>query len=405
MDHKIVIKNVNILDLRKTTKETFDTIGFIKNANLILVSPETADYMPGIHAKNINTVAEIPPNVEIQTCMSHVTIDANYLSGFPSPRFLLVMGKVIVEPDVTQELLNTKLAGLVAMGRVICPEALAGTIQSKAKLMMGGTITYPSGSVLVANSLTLDDDYLNTLDDGTHLVATGSLRIIDHVSTELIEKKIHVLHAYGNILCRQEHALAIKAKLAKTKGMTVIPAGHRLIEGSLPLDTLTLQTLENEKMFCMGDVIIDANVDSQALDAAISKLGTLGAILCPVALKDVLKAKCDMLDNRVVLYEGTLWYVDDARQLLADQFDYIDGLMTLVIRDELTIGPDVSPETILKRIHKIHNLGDIVCQPEQQAAIEARLGIREGDISTPCEPETEKMDEGPYIGNANVLVL
>lgn len=405
MDQNIVIKNVNILDLRKTTKETFDTIGFIRNANLILVSPETADYLPGIHAKNINTVAEIPPNIEIQTCMSHVTIDANYLSGFASPRFLLVMGKVIVEPDVTQELLDAKLAGLVVMGKVICPEALAGTLQSKAKLMMGGTMTYPSGSVLVANSLTLDDDYLHTLDDGTHLVATGSLRIIDHVSTELIEKKIHVLHAYGNVLCRQEHALVIKAKLAKTKSMIVIPAGHRLIEGSLQLDALTLQTLENEKLFCMGDVVINTDVDSQAMDNAISKLGTLGIILCPVDLKDVLKAKCDMLDNRVILYEGTLWYVDDTRQLVADQFDYIDGLMTLVIRDELTIAADVSPESILKRIHKIHNLGDIACLPEHVPAIEARLGIREGDINTPSEPEAEKGDEGPYIGNANVLVL
>jgi hypothetical protein len=405
MDQKIVIKDVNVLDLRKTTKETFDTIGFIKNANLILVSPETADYMPGIHAKNINTVAEIPPNVEVQTCMSHVTINAAYLSGFPSPRFLLVMGRVIVEPDVTQDLIDDKLAGLVVMGKLVCPESVAGTLQSKTKLMMGDTTTYPSGAVLATSSLSLDDDYLNTLDDGTQLVATGSLRVIDHVTTELIERKIHVLHTHGSILCRQEHALVIKSKLARTKSMTVIPTGHRLIEGSLHLDPLTLQTLESERLFCMGDVIINADVDSQALDTAISKLGTLGVILCPIALKDILKTKCDMLDNRVILYEGTLWYVDDDRQLMSDQFDYIDGPMTLVIRDGLTIGPDVSPETILKRIHKIHNLGDIVCQPEQVSAIEARLGIREGDVSTPNEPEVETQDEGPYIGNANVLVL
>lgn len=405
MDQKIVIKNVNVLDLRKTTKETFDTIGFIKNANLILVSPETADYMPGIHAKNINTVAEIPANVETQTCMSHVTINAAYLSSFPSPRFLLVMGKVIVEPDVTQDLIDAKLAGLVVMGKLVCPEAVAGTLQSKAKLMMADTTTYPSGAVLATNSLTLDDSYLNTLDDGTHLVATGSLRVVDHVTTSLIDRKIHMLHAHGSILCRQEHALVIKSKLARAKSMTVIPAGHRLIEGSLQLDTLTLQTLENEQLFCMGDVIINADVDSQALDSAISKLGTLGVILCPITLKDILKTKCDMLDNRVVLYEGTLWYVDDDRELLPDQFDYIDSQMTIAIRGELAISAAVSPEAILERIHKIHNLGDIVCQPEQVAAIEARLGVREGDVSTPKESEINKEDEGPFIGNANVLVL
>jgi len=64
MDQQTTVKNVNILDLRKTAKETFDKISFIKNVNLILVSPETAGYLPGIPAKNINTVAEIPQDVQ-----------------------------------------------------------------------------------------------------------------------------------------------------------------------------------------------------------------------------------------------------------------------------------------------------------------------------------------------------
>jgi len=405
MDQQTTVKNVNILDLRKTTKETFDKIGFIKNANLILVSPETAGYLPGIPAKNINTVAEIPPDIEIQTCMSRVTINASYLSSIPSPRFLLVMGRMLVEPDAPPELIDAKLDGMVIMGKLICPESVAGLMQSKAKLLMGRTTTYPLDSVLVADSLILDDTFLNTLDDGSQLVVAGSLRVVDDVSSELIEQKIRALHAHGSILCRQEYALAIKAKLVGSRDMTVIPAGHRLVEGALTLDELTLQTLENEKLFCMGDVVIDSDVDSQALDRAISKLGTLGIILCPSTLKEILKTKCDMLDNRVVLYEGTVWYVDDDRQLLPDQFNYIDGLMTIVVRADLKIASDVSPETILERIHKIHNLGDIICQPEHVPAIETRLGIREGDITTPKAEEAEETDKGPSIGNANVLVL
>jgi len=405
MDQKTMIKNVNILDMRKTAKETLDKIGFIKNVNLILVSPETAAFLTGIPVKNVNTVAEIPADVETQTCMKHVTINASYLSGIPSPRFLLVMGKAIVAPDATPELIDAKLEGMVVVGKLICPEAIAGLLQSKAKLLMGTTTTYPEDAVVVATSLVLDDAFLNTLDDGSQLVVIDSLRVVDDVTSELIERKIRALHAHGSILCRQEHALTVKAKLVGSRNMTVIPAGHRLIEGALTLDELTLQTLENEQLFCMGDVIINSDVDSQALDRAISKLGTLGVILCPIALKDVLKTKCDMLNNRVVLYEGTLWYVDDGRQLLPDQFNYIDGLITIVVRAGMTIASDVSPEAILERIHKIHNLGDIVCQPEHVPAIEARLGIREGDVSTPKAEETDKADEGPSIGNANVLVL
>jgi len=405
MDQKTTIKNVNILDMRNTTKETVDKIGVIKNANVILVSPETAGFLTGIPAKNINTVAEIPADAKIQTCISHVTINASYLSSTSAPRFLLVMGHVIVEPDATLELIDAKLEGMVIMGKLICPETVTGLLQSKAKLLMGSTTTYPEDAVLVANSLVMDDAFLNTLDNGSQLVVTGSLRVVDDITSELIEQKIRGLHAHGNILCRQEHALAIKAKLVGSRSMTVIPAGHRLVEGSLTLDELTLQTLESEQLFCMGDVIISADVDLQALDRAISSLATLGVILCPVALKDVLKTKCDMLDNRVALYEGTLWYIDDDRQLLPDQFNYIDGLMTIVVRADLMIGSDVSPETILERIHKIHNLGDIICRPEHVPAIEARLGLREGDVVTPKTDDAESADEGPSIGNANVLVL
>ena len=405
MDQKLIIKNVNILDLRKTTKETFDTIGFIKNANLILVSAETAGYMPGIHAKNVNAVAEIPTELGIQTCMSSLTIDAGYLSGMAGPSFLLVMGKMIVKPDVTPELLDAKLAGLVIMGDLICPETVAGLLQSKTKLLMGGTTTYPSGAVLVTSSLTLDDDVLGSLDDGSHLVVAGSLRVLDDVTDELMSRKIQAIDAHGSILCRQEHALVLKSKLIGSKSMTVIPTGHRLVEGNLSLDSLTLQTLESERLFCMGDVIIHADVESQALDLGISKLTTLGVILCPITLKEVLKTKCDMLDNRVVLYEGTLWYVDDDRQLLPDQFNYIDGAMTIVVRADLTIGSDVTPESILDRMDKIHNLGDIVCQPEHVPAIEARLGLRDGDVRVSKEEVKAEPDEGPYIGNANVMVL
>ncbi|MFC2079210.1 hypothetical protein ACFLSZ_04450 [Candidatus Bipolaricaulota bacterium] len=405
MDQKTTVKNVNILDMRKTPKETFDKIGFIKNVNLLFLSPETSSYLPGISSKNLNAVVEVPADVELQTIMSSVTIDASFLSSIPSSKFLMVMGRVVVGPDVTADLINAKLNGLSVMGKLICPESVAGLLQSKAKVLMGETISYPASAVLVTSALTLDDAFLDSLDDGSELVIAGSLRVVDDVTSERIERKIRALHAHGSILCRQEHALVVKAKLVGSRNMTVIPAGHSLVEGALTLDALTLQTLDNERLFCMGDIIISADVDAQALDCSLDKISSLGAVICPIKLKDVLKAKCDMLDNRVVLYEGTLWYVDDDRHLVPDQFGYIEGPMTIVIRAELTIEADVSPESILDRIDKIHNLGEIVCQPEQIPAIEARLGIREGDVSTPKEAKEEAADQGPSIGNANMLVL
>jgi hypothetical protein len=315
------------------------------------------------------------------------------------------MGRVIVESDVTPALIDEKIAGIALMGKLICPESLVGPLHSKASMLTGKTVSYPQGAVLVARSLTLDDGFLQSLNDGSHVIVAGSLRVLDDVSSALIERKIKTLQAHGSILCRQEHALAIKSRLSNTRKMTVVPTGHRLVDGNLALDEQMVQVLEKEQLFCMGDIIIGGTVDSRALDRAIAKIRSMGVILCPIALKDVLKTKCDMLENQVILIEGTLWYVDDDRQLLPYQFDYINGPITMVIRGELTITADVTAQAILDRVAKIHNMGEISCQPEHIAAIEARLGIREGDVRVPREASTEDDEAGPSLGNGNIMVL
>lgn len=406
MDQMTTLKNVNVLDMRNTPKASIDKIGFIKNVNIMMVSPETAQYLPGIPSRNVNLIAHLPADAELQTVMSQLTVDANFLQGISSPKLLVAMGRVIVEPDVTPEMLDEKLAGLLIMGKIICPESVAGVIHGKAATTMGSTHTYPAGAVLVKAPITLDDAFLNTLDDNTDLVAVSSIRILDEVSTSLIERKIRSLQSFRNIVCRQEYEMTIRPKIVTKPNITVVPTGHRLIEGMLTLDPLTLESLSSEQLFCIGDVLIDQDVTAAALNQGISRIESLGVIVCPAALKDSLRTKCDMLNNRVLLSEGTLWYVDDDRQLLADQFEYLAEPMTIVNRADLSIEQDVSPQMILDRVHKLHNLGEINCHPEHVSAIEARLGLREGDLNVVKEQvQKEEKEEGPVIGNANFMVL
>jgi len=404
MDEKITLGNVNVLDVRKTPKEMFDRLETIRNVNVILVSPETANYLPGIPAKNINAVAHVPAEVEVKTCMSSLSLNAHYLEGLPSSTFLLVMGRVIVEPDVTVELIESQLAGLVVMGKIVCPDTVIGALQAKASLLMGAAVSYPADAVLIASTLKLDDAFLEGLDDGTKLVVTGSLRVVDNVSEERIQRKLQSVLAVGSILCRQEYAMALKPKLDRPGNMIVIPTGHRLFEGTLSLDNLSVQSLEEARLFCMGDVLIEKDVDASQLERALAHIESLGVIVCPAKLKDVLKGTCDMLGNRVVLYEDNVWYVDNERQLLPEQFDYVEGRMTIVNRGDIEVVEDVSAQMLMEKVDKIHNLGDIVCGPDQISAIEARLGIRDGDIRL-RKPDTQETKPQPTVGNANVLVL
>ena len=406
MGPKTTIRNVNILDLRRTREETFSRIGRLRNINMLLVSPETAPYLTGIPATNLNAVVEVPVDAELKTTLSELTLNADYLSSLSRPVFLLVCGRIYVDSDVSADLIASKIEGLAVLGKLFCPESIAGILQAKATLMLGKTIRYADDARLVSSSLSLDKGTLESLDDGTYLVVGRSLRVVEDLPQGLFEKKIRRLHVEGSILCRQDISIALKSRLDASRPFTLIPSGHRLIEGNLPLDSLSLGTLQREKLFVLGDILLGEDVTASALDRAIERMAAMGIIICPEKLKDTVRGLCDMLENRTILTQGKLWYVDTDRQLRPDAFHSIDEKITIVVRGTLTLSPDVSPSLFLEHVEKIHNLGDIVCHAEQRSAVEERLGIREGSISEPrAQNDVERENEGPVLGPSNLLVL
>ena len=83
------------------------------------------------------------------------------------------------------------------------------------------------------------------------------------------------------------------------------------------------------------------------------------------------------------------------------------GKATLVVTGELTIAPDVTAQMLAERLLKVHNMGRIVCAPEQMAVIESRLGLREGQLvdSTQKPEEDETEADAGGIGNVNILEM
>ena len=67
MKQGTILKNVNVLDMRNTTKETMDKIELLKNINVILVSPETAGLLTGIPSRGLNATAHVAANTN--TCL------------------------------------------------------------------------------------------------------------------------------------------------------------------------------------------------------------------------------------------------------------------------------------------------------------------------------------------------
>ena len=402
-----VISNVNILDLRKATEASVAEISRIENVNVLVYSRETAGLIARFNASNINTMVEVPSDANVRTLMGQVVINRDYFKNREARPFLFAMGQVIVEPDVPAEDIEAGLGGLVVMGQLVCPEHLAGVVQSKASQVMGETVAYPPFARVKIGSLDLDEHYLRALDDGTDLAVVGSLRVPQVLPNDLLEQKIQRLFVSGGIECHVENAQAIQAHLVNGSGkVKAIPAGFAWVERPLVLDGSLLESLPARKLYCTERVQVEKDVTPSALDEHLDGLASEDMVLCPAALRDVLAHKCNLLENQVIFYEGELWLVDDERDLRASRFDYLEGKATLVVLGELKVDPEIDPQMLAGRLAKVHNLGTIWCTPEQMGAIEARLGLHDGSLqdSTVSEEAGEPGEEH-QIGNVNYLAL
>jgi hypothetical protein len=147
-------------------------------------------------------------------------------------------------------------------------------------------------------------------------------------------------------------------------------------------------------------------VDAAMLDKNLEAIIAKDLLLCPESLKSVLSRKINLLESeQVIFYDGELWLVESDLTLRASRFNYVEGKVTLVVLGDLTIAPDVDPKVLFERLAKVHNFGDVICTPEQMSAIEARLGINEGDLADSTETEAEKEEDEEGIGNVGHLSL
>jgi len=399
------IGNVNILDLRKTAEEAIAGIKKIGNVNILLYSPATAPYVSRLDLGNVNVSVEAPQEAESRTVMGHLRLALDSFQSDGEPGFYVVMGHVIVEKgsdgSSTMEEALKGLAGMVVMGHVFCPKSLAGIVQPKIKQIMGHFTPYPDDARFIRGSLELTVGFLEGLESPIGFVVTGSLRATEIIPDALM-RKVEYLQVHGSVLCAEENAETLRLKLRGGKSeLTVVPSGYRLHEGDLDLDAPTLESLSDAKLFCTGSVRFSEDATPEAIEAGLAGLRSLGLIVCPARLKDAVKTKSDLVADRAIFYEGALWLFDEDQTLHASRFEYSEGKATALVTGELRIEPDIEPAVLADRFLVVHNLGEIRCSPAQMGAIEARLGIHEGDLQDSTPKEKEEFD----IGNANILAL
>jgi len=399
-----VIGNVNILDLRNATEESVKEYESIGNVNMAIYTPETAHLLHKLTLGNINTTAEVPSDVRVELIMGPLDIGTDHFANVAEPIGFLVMGPVTIAPDVPPEALERGLAVAMVMGPVTVPEPLAGIFQSKARLVMGPVTSYPVLEKMHRGRLTLDRAYLDALDPATELSVVGSVVAPEGIPEGLIRKKLAKLHVTGRTTCYEPSAAELRAALTGTSGnVRVIPPGFKVIDKEVRLTRDLLTSISDRKLYFTQSVVIEGDVDEGLFSKKIEGLVCEQTILCPRPLQTVLAKVCDLIDTNTLFYEEELWLIDGETELHPERFEYLDGKATLVVTGALNVSPDVAPALLAARLAKVHLLGVIECSPEQQAAMESRIGTSEGVFERSGSEEKGQTDRG--IQNANYLAL
>jgi len=402
MEQKRAIGNVDVLDLRSATEASIAGITRIGNANVVVYSRETAGLLTRIDIGNANAMIEIPSEVKVETVTGQAVIKGDYFKDQEERLFLLGVGQVIIGPDVPAEEITRRLAGLVVVGQLVCPENLAGIVQSKTRSVTGQTQTYPPFDDVALGSLVLNERALQAMDDGSQLAVIGALRIPQVVPNDLISRKLREVYVSGSVLCYEENAAAIRKLLTdpSTK-VVVIPSGFKLVDRSLDLDRSLLESIPPSKLYCRERVVVRTDVDPSLLDEKLEELSCEELVVVPRGLKEVLSRKCDLLQTEVVFYDGDLLLYEGEDVLRKTRFDHISEKATLFVEGELTIEEDLPADLLTERIAKVHNRGVIRCSPDQLGAIEALLGISDGTLVDVTETKEKKY----WIGNVHYLTL
>jgi hypothetical protein len=407
MDNPKTIGNVNFLNLVNATPESVAGIRHIENINVAVYTPATVALLHQMNPGNVNATIEIPTGANMVMKTGMMQVNAGFFKNVERKIYLLVTGQLIIEPGVPAEEIEKGLAGVAVTGQFFCPEDLMGAFNARPNTIIGMSVAYPPFKHFIKGDLRLEAEFLNSLADGTEICVLGDLSAPKVLPDELLERKIGRIFVSGDIICHEENAQALLAKLYKSSGnFETIPTGYVWVEKSLVLDGDSLDYLPGKQLFCKELVRIAMDVDAAALDRQVDSLIAKDLLLSPAALKPVVAKKCRLFDTKAIFYTDELWLVQDEQTWQAWRFDNLQGTASLVVTGELTIDPTIPPAVLSERISKIHNFGLIRCALEQRAAIEVRLTTREGEIEVISKDEPPAEEIRPdYIGNVNMLTL
>jgi hypothetical protein len=151
----------------------FASIESIENVAALVYSLQTAQHVTRLNVMNVASMLEAPAAAQIisgQEFLRH-----NFFSEQDKPLNAIVVGQLMILPDVQEEDVRSGIEMLTVSGQLLYPDHLGGVIQSKLKHLSGQAIGYAGAARLTVGKLELSESFLNALDEDSSPMVIGML--------------------------------------------------------------------------------------------------------------------------------------------------------------------------------------------------------------------------------------
>ena len=350
-DQGVSYGNIGVLDIRAADEAALRGIRRIGNLGVLVHGPDNAALVNTLSIGNIGCAVAAPAHYRLE--MAPVRFDATALRGRSEPLGMIIMGPVTVDADVSAEDIEQGIERLFVMGPVICPDNLMAALRSKTEQQMG-----PVKTLSCRRQARLD---LRITEVGSRCARragrshsaskSGRLIVPDALPRGSADTQDSVAQRLQVGCCATRMTRRCCALLwpHPSGRFTLLPAGCKVIERALAIDSTFLRFSATPKMYVDGRITVDPAVTAEEIDQNLQELRCAGMILAPASLRDSLAPKCDLERDQVLFYDGTLWLEEGSAELTTERFAYLDGVATLLVEGVVTIHEAVDPALLMER--------------------------------------------------------
>lgn len=392
------ISNIGTLDVREIQEDLASNITEMTNIGILLESEESQALLKNCKRENIGVNIKVPLDVKVVMQNGKVKLDRDYLEGFSNPIAIILNGKLTVGEDVDRSLIDEKIYSIIVNGKVICPNKLVGTIQSKGTIN-GKIVGYREGYMLIDDLVEITDQFLNSLESDSKL-AVNRLMAIKDFDMELFKEKMSQIQVLSNIIVTEDNEKLLSKYIDDYYSLSksLVPVGAKYIDDDLYIDDHSIKRFKDSTLYVDGEVEIYLEEDIE-LDKYIKSLTCENVICNDLILDEVIKILEDK-DIEVEVIRGKL-IKNNGNMVLSGELDDFDKEITIRNLGKLVLEKNLDYGRFSEKVALITNYGLILAPEDKLNIVKNKVKENLGGIKS-LQEKKEVVEEEENILYSNM---